>query len=54
MVLIFSTYLFHLIITVENISFRPHFAIQVIFIDNILGEPIVGLYKLNLAITYFS
>jgi len=53
MVLIFSSHVFHLIILVGKISFVPYFAIQVLSIDNILGEPILDLNKVNLAIKYF-
>jgi len=53
MVLIFSTHLFQLS-RLKFFSFEPHFAIQVLFINNILGELIPGVDKLNLAIEYFS
>jgi len=34
-------------------SFGRHFAIEVLFSANILGEPILDFGKLNLAIKYF-
>ena len=54
MVLIFSTYLFHLIIPVGNFLIGPHFVFQILFIDKLFGELILVLGKLNLAIEYFS
>jgi len=44
MLIIFPTYLSHLIISAGKI-FKPHFAIQVSFIVNISSELIVGLGK---------
>ena len=38
----------------ENFIWATRFAIQVLFIDNILGEQILGLNKLYLVIKYFS
>ena len=35
-------------------SIGQHFAIPVLFMDNIFGEPMLGPNKLNLAIEYFS
>ena len=49
----FLTRLSHLIILVEKKLFRPHFAIQVSFINNISGESIVDLGLCNLMINYF-
>jgi len=53
MVLFFATQLFHLILPVEKIFIWPHFAIELLFIDNILHQSILGLDKLNLVVKCF-
>jgi len=54
MILIFSTHLLYLIIPVGEIFIWGTLSDSNLFINNILGESILGLDKLHLAIKYFS
>jgi len=50
MIINFHIHLFRLMISFEDISFGPHFAIHVSFIIKIMGESIIGLRKHDLII----